>query len=394
CLETALASTQCDTTNLQSCFCTNEILQANVSICVLTECNYREQVVASNLQAIICEGVPQPSRSNEIIHTIIVLSAFTFPILCLRCFSRWSITRQLWWDDWMAVLAGVRSPLQQLAKLGLGRHVWNVRPVDSTPLLKYFYAAQILYSLAQVLAKLSILLLYLRIFPRPKFRLATYIAIAVLIIDGIVYMLVPAFECLPVRSVWDRSVPGKCLNLPAIIYTGASTGIIMDFVIICLPISELKTLNLTLRKKITLGLMFSVGSFACITSIIRLKYLAAFGSSFDVTWDNTDVVMWSFIELATAEICACLPTIRPLLVHYIPSIFQSTIGSKNNTTTLTKGYKPRVPPKLSDGYNGEELMSDDEGLVNETQRPKMVRSKVPVMQNNSYIELGFRKAAN
>ena len=78
--------------------------------------------------------------------------------------------------------------------------------------------------------------------------------------DGIVYMLLPAFECLPVRSVWDRSVPRKCLNLPAVIYTGASSNIIMDFVIIGLPIPELKTLNLTLRKKITIGLMFSVGS--------------------------------------------------------------------------------------------------------------------------------------
>jgi hypothetical protein len=39
-------------------------------------------------------------------------------------------------------------------------------------------------------------------------------------------------------------------------------------------------------------------------------------------------------------------------------------------------------------------MSDDEGLVNETQRPEMVRSKVPVMQDNSYIELGFRKAVS
>jgi hypothetical protein len=78
--------------------------------------------------------------------------------------------------------------------------------------------------------------------------------------DGIVYILLPAFECLPVRSAWDRSVPGKCLNLSAVIYSGASTSIILDFVIIALPIPELKTLNLTLKKKITLGLMFSVGS--------------------------------------------------------------------------------------------------------------------------------------
>ena len=70
-------------------------------------------VDATNLQASTCEGVPQPSRSDEIIRTMIALSAITFPILGLRCFSRWSIARQLWWDDWMAILAGVRSSLQQ-----------------------------------------------------------------------------------------------------------------------------------------------------------------------------------------------------------------------------------------------------------------------------------------
>ena len=104
--------------------------------------------------------------------------------------------------------------------------------------------------------------------------------------------------------------------------------------------------------------------------------------------------MWSFIEIATAEICACLPTIRPLLAHYIPSIFQSTSRSKSNTTTQHKGFKPRVLPKLSGRHNREELMSDDEGLVIETQRTVIVRSEVTVVQDNSDIELGFRKAAN
>lgn len=73
-------------------------------------------------------------------------------------------------------------------------------------------------------------------------------------------MLVPAFECLPVRSVWDKTIPSKCLNLPAVIYIGASSSIIFDFIIIGLPIPELKTLNLSLKKKITIGFMFSVGS--------------------------------------------------------------------------------------------------------------------------------------
>ena len=104
--------------------------------------------------------------------------------------------------------------------------------------------------------------------------------------------------------------------------------------------------------------------------------------------------MWSFIEIATAEICACLPTIRPLLAHYIPSIFKSTSRSKSNTTIQHKGCKPRVLPKLSGRHNGEELMSDDEGLVIETQRAVIVRSEVTVVQDNSDIELGFRKGTS
>jgi hypothetical protein len=37
------------------------------------------------------------------------------------------------------------------------------------------------------------------------------------------------------------------------------------------------------RKKIILVLMFLLGSFACLTSIIRLKYLKAFATSTDET---------------------------------------------------------------------------------------------------------------
>jgi hypothetical protein len=104
--------------------------------------------------------------------------------------------------------------------------------------------------------------------------------------------------------------------------------------------------------------------------------------------------MWSYIEISTAEICACLPTIRPLLVRYIPSIFQSTSRSKSNTTTPHKGSKPRVLSKLSSRNNGEELTSDDECLVIQMQPTVMVRSEVTVVQDNSDTELGFRKAAN
>ena len=56
------------------------------------------------------------------------------------------------------------------------------------------------------------------------------------------------------------AVTGKCINLTAIVYSGAAFSIVEDLVIMLLPISELKGLNLDLRKRIALVFMFALGS--------------------------------------------------------------------------------------------------------------------------------------
>jgi hypothetical protein len=65
---------------------------------------------------------------------------------------------------------------------------------------------------------------------------------------------------LPVNSLWDLTVRGKCTNFTASIYAGAAFSIFEDIVIVTLPMFVLKDLNLTLRKKIALCLMFALGS--------------------------------------------------------------------------------------------------------------------------------------
>ena len=55
-------------------------------------------------------------------------------------------------------------------------------------------------------------------------------------------------------------VKKNCINTQAFIYAGAAASILEDFVIVVLPISELKTLQLGRKKKIGLGFMFGIGS--------------------------------------------------------------------------------------------------------------------------------------
>jgi len=67
---------------------------------------------ADILQNGICAGVPQPSRSAEIVRDSVIIAAVTFPIIILRIISRVWVTQEVWWDDWMIMIAAasIRFP--------------------------------------------------------------------------------------------------------------------------------------------------------------------------------------------------------------------------------------------------------------------------------------------
>jgi hypothetical protein len=123
-----------------------------------------------------------------------------------------------------------------------------------------FYTAQILYVLVQVTAKVSILVLFGRIFPATWLQRAIITCGVFLVGHGTIYMLLVILQCLPVHAVWDRSITAKCLNVTAITVSGAIFSIIEDIVIFALPIKEVFQLRLTMQKRVALALMFSVGS--------------------------------------------------------------------------------------------------------------------------------------
>lgn len=122
-----------------------------------------------------------------------------------------------------------------------------------------FYGTQLIYCVAQVLAKISILCLYLRIFVNKNFRKVIWGTIAFLLTHGTIYFFCLLFQCVPISAIWTTQ-PAKCLNLKAIGYSAAGFSIFEDFFIMLLPIWELRTLKLSPRKKAALAFMFALGS--------------------------------------------------------------------------------------------------------------------------------------
>jgi hypothetical protein len=160
-------------------------------------------------------------------------------------------------------------------------------------------------------------------------------------------------------GAWDRTIAAKCININLLAYATGGIGVGFDVIILVLPIPELWKLKMSSRKKRNVLLMFSLGGMyvasalfgyfkvthreisACVTSMVRLKYLADFANSTDQTWDNAIAVIVSLLEICIAIICACLPALRALVSHYLPQLFSndSTAASRSNYHPPTNASK-------------------------------------------------------
>lgn len=67
----------------------------------------------------------------------------------------------------------------------------------------------------------------------------------------------------------------------------------------------------------------------CIASLVRIYFMTFLKTSIDITWIMGDVFIWSSVEPCVGILCACLPTIRPLL----RLAFQRLWGSLNAERT-------------------------------------------------------------
>lgn len=365
----------CQLNNLTGCICTNETLQMQLSNCVLNSCNLTEQIRSSTiLQERLCEGVPQPSRGAEIIRISVILTLIATCAIALRCASRYLVARKFWWDDWVIILVAVfLIPLSVFAILyphyGLGKHIWNIPPLNVILLRKIYYTVQIFYVFIISLAKVSILCFYLRVIPGDRFARIAKICIVWMMCHFFGFLMAVVLECVPISAVWDTDIKGRCVNSQALGFAGAGASIFEDFVLILLPISELRTLTLDWKKKAVLIFMFALGSFVCIASIIRLRFMFNYnyGTSPDATWEQVDVIIWSEIEAYVAATCACLITFRALLLKYFPGLFAVNRAAEPRDDSTLPSWRVRRSSKLAAnlGYanNVVELSSIDDAEV-------------------------------
>jgi hypothetical protein len=90
---------------------------------------------------------------------------------------------------------------------GLGRDIWMLHPDQISQVLFYYWVSAYLYIIIMHGTKISILLLYLRLFPATAsrwFHKACWILIGLLIAGAVSIVISNAIACTPVNYYWLR----------------------------------------------------------------------------------------------------------------------------------------------------------------------------------------------
>ncbi|KAL5313085.1 hypothetical protein ACEPPN_019512 [Leptodophora sp. 'Broadleaf-Isolate-01'] len=328
-------------------------------------------------------------RSTNI--TLVILAGF---FVGLRFLSRWKKRAYIGIDDCFILLAyaallsllsaGLLSkdqlPISEreisitkgfaVIHYGLGVHADALDFDQLIAVGKGLLAFECIYVTTVALTKVSLLLMYYRIFPIDSMRISCWILGTLSVCWCISIIMVSIFQCTPIAKAWNPTIPGHCINLKGSFIGNAVPNILTDVAILGLPMPHVWRLHTTLIQRCQLSAVFLLGSFVVFTSIYRFTTLFEFVPS-DFTGTLAKACTWVIVESSAGIISACLPTLAPLLrsTNFLPwrkNKSSSTPRSVNGVITIggsggSKGTKQSRFERLDENVLRDEDLRPDHG---------------------------------
>lgn len=269
--------------------------------------------------------------------------------------------------------------------------------------------------------KSSIIIFYLRLSRNTHglLRTASWITLGVVNVAGFILTFFNIFQCIPVSEVFDPA--GKCIPLITLYLASVPVNIITDLAVLVLPIPVLTGMQLPRKQKTILIATFGLGVYVIATDIVRIYYLQQSSSGFsgvsetdtspllgdevDFAWYASLSFMWSAVEVNVGIVCACVPTLKPLVSRILPTLIYSNHGtlcfgsvskSSNNAPTtavssptpgLTNGQTSALPSPISpfrpiwSTVNTDDLLvSRDESLFASRERGRFASNATEILQ--------------
>ncbi|KAH8667439.1 hypothetical protein BGZ60DRAFT_377245 [Tricladium varicosporioides] len=323
-------------------------------------------------------------NGTPLVVVAILFLCLTWLTITLRCFVRLKITKQFEADDWLILISqGIFclscSFILRAIHYGLGRHNTSMEQNDEIQALKYQALATLTYIADMMFIKLSIAIFLLRIAVQQRYIWILKISMAVVTVWTVAIFFYVLFQCQPVQAQWDvRIKDAHCTTGGSFVsaaYSLSVMSIVSDWLYALLPIPMIWSIRMTIHAKVTVAIVLSLGIFASIATLIRLKFLVDLEDSSDNLFAGTDAMVWTLVEPGVAICAASLITIRPLLRmlrfpgfdtnpsnnYNVPNqhlSFRADLPNSNYTVGVSKNTHSKNKSRSTEAevYSDEEIM--------------------------------------
>ncbi len=133
------------------------------------------------------------------------------------------------------------------------------------------YAASVAYGPAACSIKLTLLLIFTRLFVNfQKMVIFTYIVMIAMVSYYLTMMVIKIRICTATAGSWNPQIQSTCFNEPALFLADTLMSVVTDFLVLLIPLPLIWKLNLPLKKRLKVIALLCTGAIAAATSIIQL----------------------------------------------------------------------------------------------------------------------------
>ncbi|KAL3424203.1 histone deacetylase [Phlyctema vagabunda] len=255
--------------------------------------------------------------------SLVVLSVVSFIAVSCRLFARLRISCNAGFDDFLLVVAlgfliifDIYICSELLNRLKVVEYNQSLAAVAS--LLQSEVVAMVIYCIATAATRISVLLQYLRFLSGHKTKWACWIMMGISMIyscySGVTSAI--AFRCFADHEFLPEPTLGhQCQGIKRIWLASGVSNIVISLLILSIPIPAIVHLQVSMKQKLAVLAVFTVGALVCVITIFRLRayvqWKAALSDQIGLA-KSAETALWTHAELSSSIICASLPGIKPI----------------------------------------------------------------------------------
>ncbi|CAJ2507640.1 Uu.00g088260.m01.CDS01 [Anthostomella pinea] len=277
-------------------------------------------------------------KALPLVYSVTILLFFALVAVGLRLHVRAVLLKNTGADDWFCLAAICLSVATYIANMiavaiGFGDPFPSLTPEAGIRINQAMWVSPALWGLSTALVKMSIVASYTRIWSTKGVLLLCRTLLAALTVFGLTLFFGEIFECVPIKLSWGvLDGDGHCIDKTMFMFVTSSLNIAFDLLIFAIPVPLIRKLQIAKQQRIALTVVFTIGAVACVASVMRLVSIYRLSTAHDPSTAGVNLGVWSGVESNLSIICACLPTLRPMLTRVFPKLLATVAGSTARKT--------------------------------------------------------------